>query len=521
MWQNRDKAHLDIPDDVFQMPNVFNYLDVDKVALDWKDFEADPNTRHILSFQFLFSTRGSALFFRTVNHIFMRRAYSQGEAALQMRRRMMPHMSFADSIYLDRRLKPAQEHYLVLRINRHSILSDAMDQLWHRQKSELFKPLRVRMGVEEGEIGHDLGGVQIEFFKLACQEAFNPEYSLFTVDPQTHLAWFQPASLVPLYKFQLFGLLFALAVFNGITLPVSFPLAFYRKLLFRQCSAFHLREGWPILAKSLRDLLEYDGSVEEDLARDFVFGFNANGLNLDVEMQNPWDAWSAGAKLTIERSGDLSDRAELNALEQQPMMAPNTNADTSDVESWKWPGWSVELSASADIPPPVNNENRTQYVEAYANWVMDYSIRPQFLYFARGFYTIMNAKAMNLLSPEMLRSLVEGQNILDVNLLQRATNYQGYDAKSPVIRWFWEIVKEYPQEKQKQLLEFVTASSRVPINGAESLTFVIEKVNDDTTSLPGSQTCFGTLRLPEYESKEILQQKLDIALEHSLGFGQA
>lgn len=126
-----------------------------------------------------------------------------------------------------------------------------------------------------------------------------------------------------------------------------------------------------------------------------------------------------------------------------------------------------------------------------------------------------------LLTPEILRSIVEGQNNLDVTLLERAATYQGYDAKSPVIRWFWDIVKGYPQEKQKQLLEFVTASNRVPVNGAESLTFVIEKLNGDTTSLPGSQTCFGTLRLPEYKSKEVLQQKLDIALEHSLGFGQA
>lgn len=173
---NRDKAKLDIPDDLFPQPTVFNHLDVDKVALDWKDFKQDRNTRHILSFQFVFRTRGLTLFFRTINHIIMRKAYSDGEAALQMRRRMMPHMSFSDSIYLDRRLRSTQEHYLVLKINRHSILSDALDQLWHREKAELFKPLRIRMGVEEGEIGHDLGGVQIEFFKLACQEAFNPEY---------------------------------------------------------------------------------------------------------------------------------------------------------------------------------------------------------------------------------------------------------------------------------------------------------------------------------------------------------
>lgn len=67
----------------------------------------------------------------------------------------------------------------------------------------------------------------------------------------------------------------------------------------------------------------------------------------------------------------------------------------------------------------------------------------------------------------------------------------------------------------------MTASKRVPITGAASLVFKIERVGGDLGALPGSSTCFGTLRLPDYESQEALQVKLDIALEHSLGFGQA
>jgi hypothetical protein len=126
-----------------------------------------------------------------------------------------------------------------------------------------------------------------------------------------------------------------------------------------------------------------------------------------------------------------------------------------------------------------------------------------------------------LLSANQFRTLVEGHNHLDINALQKAATYSHYTATSPVVCWFWEVVKAYPQEKQKQLLEFVTASSRVPVNGAESLIFVIEKSDSETSALPGSSTCFGILRLPEYESKKILASKLDIALEHSLGFGQA
>ena len=129
--------------------------------------------------------------------------------------------------------------------------------------------------------------------------------------------------------------------------------------------------------------------------------------------------------------------------------------------------------------------------------------------------------SIQLLNADQFRNLVEGYNHLDIDALQKATTYNHYTPMSRVVRWFWEVVKAYPQGKQKQLLEFVTASSRVPVNGAESLVFVIERSDSETSALPGSSTCFGTLRLPEYESKEILASKLDIALEHSLGFGQA
>ena len=116
------------------------------------------------------------LLVRTCHHILMRQAYNAADAVLQLRRKTMPQLHIQDVVYLDRRLRAAQDHYIVLKINRHSVLSDAFDQLWHRERRELLRPLRVRMGIDEGEIGHDLGGVQIEFFKLVCQEAFDPAY---------------------------------------------------------------------------------------------------------------------------------------------------------------------------------------------------------------------------------------------------------------------------------------------------------------------------------------------------------
>lgn len=74
----------------------------------------------------------------------------------------------------------ATRHYLLLNVSRGKILHDTFDQLWHRRKDELKRPLRVRLGeVDEHEIGHDLGGVQIEFFNIVCKEVFSEEARKF------------------------------------------------------------------------------------------------------------------------------------------------------------------------------------------------------------------------------------------------------------------------------------------------------------------------------------------------------
>lgn len=163
-------------------------------------------------------------------------------------------------------------------------------------------------------------------------------------------------------------------------------------------------------------MLEYSGSVEVDLARDYVFSFNANGLMVDVDMQDPWDGWSIAAKIASGKnlgSGRLkimrvhpdkhhpemlenrSIGTEGNANYQPPS---TTQATSSDTESYKWPGWTVELAESTETPLSVDNDNRLQYVEDYTNWLLDYSVRPQFMCFAKGFYTMMTSKALNVSS---------------------------------------------------------------------------------------------------------------------------
>lgn len=96
--------------------------------------------------------------------------------------RLEAQMTFADRITgrgelrLHDRLKIATSNYLVLEIRRGEVLADALNQLWRRERRELMRPLKVRMGMEEGEEGVDHGGVQQEFFRVALSEALGSDY---------------------------------------------------------------------------------------------------------------------------------------------------------------------------------------------------------------------------------------------------------------------------------------------------------------------------------------------------------
>lgn len=108
--------------------------------------------------------------------------------------------------------------------------------------------------------------------------------------------------------------------------------------------------------------------------------------------------------------------------------------------------------------------------------------------------------------------------------LRRNTRYVGWDASHRAVKDFWSIVKKYDLDMRRRLLEFVTASDRVPVGGMRNLQFVIQKNGEeegDKGRLPTAYTCYGTLLLPEYTDRDTLRERLGMALENAQGFGFA
>lgn len=145
--------------------------------MEWLANTPSSKSLHLLSYSFLFPPSALVTYFRALNYASMSKAF---EAALTTSRLVL-HLAFAGEQNEGRlctRLKTAMATNLVIEVRRDNVLRDALNQLWRRERRELMRPLKVRIGIDEGELGVDHGGVQQEFFRMAIGEALNPDYGM-------------------------------------------------------------------------------------------------------------------------------------------------------------------------------------------------------------------------------------------------------------------------------------------------------------------------------------------------------
>lgn len=78
------------------------------------------------------------------------------------------------------------------------------------------------------------------------------------------------------------------------------------------------------------------------------------------------------------------------------------------------------------------------------------------------------------------------------------------------------------ENERSSLLQFVTSCPRAPLLGFKSLypKFTIQRVNlhKGEMRLPTSSTCVNLLKLPAYDSKEKMKEKIYQALPSHTGF---
>ena len=181
----------------------------------------------------------------------------------------------------------------------------------------------------------------------------------------------------------------------------------------------------------------------------------------------------------------------------------------------------------------VNQENKKEYVDLYSDFLINKNVEQQFLAFQRGFDLVTSESPIHMLfTPQELEMLICGEKEFDFNELENSTEYDGgYSKESNVVKWFWEAVHSMDLEDKRRLLQFTTGSDRIPVGGLAKLRLTIAKNGSDSERLepgflvilrlisifmfrlPTAHTCFNVLLLPEYTSKEKLQDLLMKAIK--------
>ncbi|XP_018525542.1 ubiquitin-protein ligase E3A isoform X1 [Lates calcarifer] len=352
--------------------------------------------------------------------------------------------------------------YLKLKVRRDHIIDDALvslEMISMENPSDLKKQLFVEF---EGEQGVDEGGVSKEFFQLVLEEIFNLDIGMFTYDEDTKLFWFNSSSLENEAQYTLIGIVLGLAIYNNCILDVHFPMVVYRKLMGKKGTYLDLSDSHPALYQSLKGLLEYTGNVEEDMMLTFQISHT-----------------------------DLFGNPILYDLKEQ--------------------GDQI----------PVTKENRQEFVDLYAEYILNKSVERQFRAFKKGFLMVTNESPLKyLFRPEEVELLICGSRKLDFEALEKTTEYDGgYSKDSQIIKDFWETIHSFREEQKRLFLQFTTGTDRAPVGGLGKLKMIIAKNGSDTDRLPTSHTCFNALLLPEYSSKEKLKERLLKAITYAKGFG--
>ncbi|KAG3002909.1 hypothetical protein PC119_g16169 [Phytophthora cactorum] len=332
-------------------------------------------------------------------------------------------------------LVPAEREHLRLNVERAKVFKDSMEPLVVIPLRNLHSVMRINF-VDES--GIDAGGLQREWFVMLNEALVDPAHRLFVCTNKKE----QTYSLRPCWNVDDLPrqLLYLLAA--GRLLG--------RALVEGSMLCFHLAPpllklilGYPL---SFSDLEDFDPEVYTNL-RWLLENENVDSLGLDFTM-------------TV-KDGDTYRTIEL---------VPG--------------GKGIAISDS----------NKREYVERKWQYLLVESIAPQLQVFLRGLYEIIPRELLLLFDPEEFDFLLCGSEEIDVDDWERNTKYSEGLHHHRVLKWFWEFVREMPNEYRRRLLQFAT----------------VQLVGDGFIH---SHACFNRLDLPLHVAREELKAVLYAMLE--------
>ncbi|KAK5944172.1 E3 ubiquitin-protein ligase tom1 [Knufia obscura] len=350
---------------------------------------------------------------------------------------------------------------LQLNVRRDQVFIDSYKALYFKNAEEMkYGKLNIRFNGEEGV---DAGGVTREWFQVLARGMFDPNYALFQ-PVASDKTTFHPSPLSRvndehLLYFKFVGRIIGKALHEGRVLDCHFSRAVYKRILGKKPNLKDLESSDVDYYKSLVWILEND--ITDVLDEEFVVIEDEFGEEKIIDL--------------------IPDGRNISVTE----------------------------------------ENKKEYVQALVEYRLTESVKEQLDSFLGGFHDIIPAELISIFNEQELELLISGLPEIDVDDWKANTEYHNYNPSSQQIVWYWRIVKAMTNEERAKLLQFITGTSKVPLNGFKELEGVsgLTKCNihkdPSTNRLPTSHTCFNQLDLPAYESFEVMKQNINTAI--SLG----
>ncbi|XP_065333980.1 E3 ubiquitin-protein ligase NEDD4 isoform X5 [Cloeon dipterum] len=352
-----------------------------------------------------------------------------------------------------------------IKVRRSRILEDSFNAISNVNRHDLLK---TKLWIEfEGEVGLDYGGLAREWFFLLSKEMFNPYYGLFEYSAMdNYTLQINPFSGLcneeHLNYFRFIGRIAGMAVYHGKLLDAFFIRPFYKMMLGKQID--------------LKDMESVDSEYYNSL--------------LWIKENDP-------SELELTFSVDEESFGQTSQRELKPN------------------GANIALT----------NENKDEYINLVIEWRFVARVKEQMQAFLEGFSALVPLTLIKIFDENELELLMCGIQHIDVKDWRQNTHYKGdYHPNHLVVQWFWRVILSFNNEMRARLLQFVTGTSRVPMNGFKELygsngpqLFTIEKWGSPE-NYPRAHTCFNRIDLPPYESYQQLRDKLVKAIEGSQGF---
>lgn len=326
---------------------------------------------------------------------------------------------------------------LQLSVRRDQVFLDSFKSLYFKSADEMkYGKLSIRF---HGEEGVDAGGVTREWFQVISRQMFNADYALF-VPVASDRTTFHPnrlSSINPehLMFFKFIGRIIGKALYEGRVLDCHFSRAVYKQIMAKQVNL-----------KDMETLdLEYYKSLEWMLHNDIT--------DIITEMFS----------VEVEAFGEMQ---VVDLIEN---------------------GRNI----------PVTEDNKHEYIRLITEHRLTGAVQEQLEHFLKGFHDIVPAELVSIFSEQELELLISGLPDINVDDWKNNTEYHNYTAASPQIQWFWRAIRTFEKEEQAKLLQFITGTSKVPLNGFKELEgmngfskFNIHRDYGSKDRLPSSHTCF-------------------------------